>query len=150
MKIFFLTWDRNIPIVGTGVSGGLALGMISGIYTDIPIIFIRKDHDNSHSYREIEAPDRDFSKWAFIDDLTASGDTFKRVSGKMNKFYPAANIDCAIFYNGREPIHSIPCWVRKYNFLHYNNDFELVKNDPIKTNEAPNKTKNPQHNRAIY
>jgi len=101
---FFKDWDNDIVLLGTGLSGTLALGAIAGIYPNIPIGIVRKEGDGSHSSCFIEAPNNYYNKWAFVDDLICSGDTFSKVEQavKDNSFVFAsgAELIMCVFYNG--------------------------------------------------
>lgn len=65
----------------TGLSGcALAFGILSRI--DIPLIYVRKDNEDSHG-RPIEATPGTYESYVFIDDLISTGRTVKRVRNKL-------------------------------------------------------------------
>jgi hypothetical protein len=69
----------------TGVSG-ITMGSIMSRLCRKKLIIIRKENDNdTHSYYDIE--NMDVGKYIFLDDLIASGNTFRRVKKKFNTMF---------------------------------------------------------------
>ena len=80
-------------VVTTGKSG-LAAGYAALMFTDFPLVYVRKPEERSHGTR-IEGPSIDVATYLFLDDLISSGDTFYRVKHELH------NAVClgAILYN---------------------------------------------------
>ncbi len=80
-------------VVTTGKSG-LAAGYAALMFTDFPLVYVRKQNEQSHG-TPIEGPSIDVSTYLFLDDLISSGDTFYRVKHTL----PNAVCLGAILYN---------------------------------------------------
>ena len=80
----------NKPIVvGTGLSGSLAIAILHQYYK-FPFIIIRKDSDKSHGSK-YECHDVVFAAndnhYLIVDDQICSGDTVDRIIKDMKEFY---------------------------------------------------------------
>lgn len=73
--------------IGTGLSGALVLPMLARSMRK-SFAVVRKP-DNSHSQFRIEGSIG--KRWIFVDDLIASGDTFRRVMGEVSTLCFAKN-----------------------------------------------------------
>jgi orotate phosphoribosyltransferase len=109
---FFKDWDNDVILIGTGVSGTLALGIIAGIYPKIPIGIVRKKTENCHSTYSIECQYRNgqYRRWVFVDDLTATGETFRNVKAAVDvgdQFTEAPELVYCVFYNGRVGVEGV-------------------------------------------
>lgn len=79
---------KNIKFDGfivTGVSG-ITMGSIMARSCRKKLIIIRKENDNdTHSYYDVE--NMDTGRYIFLDDLIASGNTFRRVEKKFKAMF---------------------------------------------------------------
>ena len=72
-------------VAGIGMSGVIYAAEISQRLNK-GLVLVRKKEDKSHSGREIECSDYCHKRIVFIDDLIASGDTFRFVKNKLEKY----------------------------------------------------------------
>ena len=70
-------------IVTTGKSG-LAAGYAALMFTEFPLVYVRKPGEESHGTK-LEGPDVEIHNYLFLDDLISSGDTFYRVKHTLPK-----------------------------------------------------------------
>lgn len=96
---FFRDWDKDICLVGTGMSGALALATISTLYPHLNFGILRKN-TNCHSPFCFERTCESIVEWAFADDLIATGETYRRVSGYILQDFPYAKLKATIIYSG--------------------------------------------------
>lgn len=78
--------ERPHYLVGTGMSGALAVSILSDTY-DIPLMIVRKPNETTHGLKfeyggSIGAKDRFF----LVDDLVDKGETINRLYGDISKF----------------------------------------------------------------
>jgi orotate phosphoribosyltransferase len=69
-------------MVGTGVSGALAIGMLA-FALQKRFVIVRKENDGSHSSHPIEGLVASGDRWLFVDDFISTGKTFRRCSDAM-------------------------------------------------------------------
>lgn len=78
---------RQISMVGTGMSGALAIPLLAKEY-GCPWAIVRKESDQRHSCSRIEGTIGQW--WMFVDDLTSTGDTRERVRKEVDYQFTAA------------------------------------------------------------
>lgn len=89
---------RNIDtFVGIGNSG-VAILMFLAHHFRRTFAIVRKEGVRSHSSFDVEG--RVGSTWLFVDDLIASGSTWRRVSEAMHRNYPNSHCYGAYLYEG--------------------------------------------------
>lgn len=83
-------------VVGIGMSGALALGVVA-IELGIPnVLILRKDSTSSHSYSSHEG--RLGKRWLFVDDFIDSGSTFRGVHKRFEQL--AADRELTVKFAG--------------------------------------------------
>lgn len=74
--------DRFDLLVGSGLSGTLAVGMIA-LALDKRFVIVRKGTENSHSLNKFEGVIGVGDRWLFVDDFISLGTTRNRCAGAL-------------------------------------------------------------------
>jgi hypothetical protein len=87
-KIGMLIKRHNIDALAFCGSSGSALAFYLGIEHKIPMMYIRKQGEQSHSNGHMECnTDREILKYLVVDDFICSGDTVLYVMDKVRDHY---------------------------------------------------------------
>lgn len=89
-------------LVGTGLSGALALSALRARIPGLPIALIRKASDSEHAMYQVESTielQSEPVRWLFVDDLVSSGSTLDRVKRVMRAQFPGSKYVGRFLYN---------------------------------------------------
>jgi hypoxanthine phosphoribosyltransferase len=84
---WFVGGRNQHRVLGTGLSGGIVLGMLAGIRPNISLGVVRKKGEHSHSYVDVETTVavKSNNSYVVIDDLVSSGDTMRHIADSYGR-----------------------------------------------------------------